>query len=260
MYQVDAFTAPGCRGNPAAVCLLEEWPTDAVLQTIADENNLSETAFVLPRNGDYDLRWFTPVAEVDLCGHATLGAAYVLATYISPERETFRFHTNSGPLEVMRADHRFTMDFPLLHAEPVRDREPVAAALGIEPLEVWREIDIMAVLPDEPSVWSLEPDLRLVASLDARGLIVTAAASTSAPYDFVSRFFAPQFGIPEDPVTGSAHCLLAPYWAEQLRVNPLLARQVSARGGGLSCEVRGDRVLLTGEVTPYLEGRIRIEE
>ena len=259
MYQVDAFTAPGCRGNPAAVCLLEDWPADSVLQSIAEENNLSETAFVLPRDGDFELRWFTPKAEVDLCGHATLGAAYVLATYASPGRDSFRFHTRSGPLEVFHSNAHLTMDFPLLRAEPVRDRRPVADALGVEPLEVWRETDLVAVLPDEQAVWQVEPNLVLVEALDGRGVIVTAAAAEGAPYHFVSRFFAPRVGIPEDPVTGSAHCLLAPYWAERLGVNPLLARQVSARGGGLQCEVRGERVLLTGKVTPYLEGRIRVE-
>ena len=272
IYQVDAFASQQFRGNPAAVCPLAEWLPDGLMQSIAAENNLSETAFLVRRPDDsgddggnggngYDLRWFTPTAEVDLCGHATLASAYVLATYVTPEEREFRFHTRSGELIVRRDGDDFTMDFPALAREPVEDVREIAAitdALGVRPLEVWRETDYLAVLPDEATVRGLTPDLPAVAALGVRGVIVTAAGSTGSDYDFVSRFFAPAVGIPEDPVTGSAHCLLTPYWAERLGKRRLSARQLSARGGELACELRGDRVLISGRVAPYLVGHIQV--
>lgn len=265
IYQVDAFASQQFAGNPAAVCPLAEWLPDDLMQSIATENSLSETAFLVRRPDDsedgYDLRWFTPTAEVDLCGHATLASAYVLATYVTPEEREFRFHTESGQLIVHRDGDDFTMDFPALAREPVENTEDIAAiadALHVQPVEVWRETDYMAVLQDEAAVRGLTPDLPAVAALGVRGVIVTAAGSTGSDYDFVSRFFAPALGIPEDPVTGSAHCLLTPYWAERLGKRRLDARQLSARGGELACELRGDRVLITGRVAPYLVGHIRV--
>lgn len=255
IYQVDAFASELFAGNPAAVCPLDDWLPDDVLQAIAAENNLSETAYFKARGEDYDLRWFTPVREVDLCGHATLGTAYVIANHFAPERDSFRFHTRSGVLEVQRAGEDFTMDFPTREGGRVEETDLVSTALRNPVQEVWRGQDIMAVLASEAEVRALDPDMAELALLDTRGVIVTAAGETC---DFVSRFFAPQSGIPEDPVTGSAHCMLTPYWAAHLGKTVMTARQLSKRGGELSCELRDHRVLITGRAVPYLEGRIRV--
>ncbi|MFQ5775214.1 MAG: PhzF family phenazine biosynthesis protein [Kiloniellaceae bacterium] len=255
IYQVDAFASKVFAGNPAAVCPLESWLPDEVMQAIAAENNLSETAFFVSRGEDFDLRWFTPAKEVDLCGHATLGAAYVIATYLEPGREAVRFHSRSGPLTVAREGDFYTLDFPSLPAERAADGAEAAAALGAAPLEVWTSMDLMAVFAGEAEVRALAPDMGKLAALETRGVIVTAPG---ADCDFVSRFFAPRAGIPEDPVTGSAHCILTPYWARRLGRAKLAARQVSRRGGELVVEDRGERVLISGRVAPYLEGRIRV--
>ena len=193
--------------------------------------------------------------EVDLCGHATLGTAYVIANHFAAERGSFRFHTRSGVLDVERAGEDFTMDFPTQEGGRVEETDLVSAALRNPVQEVWRGQDIMAVLASEAEVRALDPDMAELALLVTRGVIVTAAGETC---DFVSRFFAPQSGIPEDPVTGSAHCMLTPYWAAHLGKTVMTARQLSKRGGELSCELRGHRVLITGRVVPYLEGRIRV--
>jgi PhzF family phenazine biosynthesis protein len=255
IYQVDAFASELFLGNPAAVCPLDDWLPDDVLQAIAAENNLSETAYFKARGEDYDLRWFTPVREVDLCGHATLGTAYVIANHFAVERDSFRFHTRSGVLEVRRDGEDFTMDFPTREGGRVEETDLIGAVLRNPVQEVWRGQDIMAVLASEAEVRALDPDMAELALLDTRGVIVTAAGETC---DFVSRFFAPQSGVPEDPVTGSAHCMLTPYWAAQLGKTVMTARQLSKRGGELSCELRGHRVLITGRAVPYLEGRIRV--
>lgn len=264
LYQVDAFTDRPFGGNPAAVCPLQAWLPDATLQAIAAENNLSETAYFVPlegpENGGYRLRWFTPAVEVALCGHATLATAYVIAHHIEPGMEKVVFHSASGPLTVTRDGEVFTLDFPSEPPAPFDDGSAVAAALGTVPREVVKapKIDggkIMAVLASEAEVRAAEPDLEKVKALPGDGLIVTAPGDS---VDFVSRYFAPHAGIPEDPVTGSAHCVLTPFWARRLGKAKLAARQVSARGGDLVVEDRGARTLISGKVAPYLEGRIRV--
>ncbi len=255
LYQVDAFASRVFAGNPAAVCPLEAWLDDAKLQAIAVENNLSETAFFVANGEDYDLRWFTPAYEVDLCGHATLASAYVIANHLQPGRERVVFHSRSGPLEVTRDGETYTLDFPARPAERLDEDPGVAAALGFAPQEVWQAVSTLAVLADEAEVRSVAPDLEKVAALPYDGLIVTARGDDC---DFVSRYFAPHAGIPEDPVTGSTHTALAPFWAARLGKQRLSARQISARGGDLTVEDCGARVRITGRAALYMEGRIRV--
>jgi PhzF family phenazine biosynthesis protein len=248
-YQVDAFTHRPFAGNPAAVCPLETWLPDATLQAIAAENNLSETAFFVPRGSDFDLRWFTPGTEVDLCGHATLASAFVLMTVREPGRTSVRFHSKSGPLDVTRAGDRYTLDFPARKAAPIPPPPALGAALHLSaPAEaVLKARDLVVVLPRAEDVRALVPDFAAIAALDAFAVMVTASGTGSdGDVDFVSRFFAPAKGVPEDPVTGSAHCTLTPYWVERLGRTRLRARQVSARGGELECALVGDRVRMTG--------------
>ncbi len=255
IYQVDAFASEVFKGNPAAVCPLEAWLPDETLQAIAAENNLSETAFLVEQGADYKLRWFTPAAEVDLCGHATLGSAYVIANRLRPGADSIRFHTRSGVLTVTRQGEAFTLDFPALKRARVPDDPDVVAALGAAPVEIWQAMDLMAVFQSEADVRDMRPDMTKVAALKTRGVIATAPGSES---DFVSRFFAPQSGIPEDPVTGSAHCILTPYWSKRLGKSKMIARQISKRGGELIVEDKGARVLISGQVVPYMEGQIRV--
>jgi len=255
IYQVDAFAARVFAGNPAAVCPLDDWLPDEVLQAIAVENNLSETAFFVKRGTDYDLRWFTPAYEVDLCGHATLGSAYVIANYLDNGRTEVRFHSRSGPLTVTRKGEIYTLDFPALPPRRIEDSAEVAAALGAAPVELWDEMKLMAVFASEADVAGLKPDMGKIAALETRAVIATAPGQSC---DFVSRYFAPKAGIPEDPVTGSAHCILTPYWATRLGKTRMSARQISARGGELEVEARGARVLISGRVAPYMVGRIRV--
>jgi PhzF family phenazine biosynthesis protein len=255
LFQVDAFASRVFEGNPAAVCPLNEWLPDEVMQSIALENNLSETAFFVPEGGEYAIRWFTPVAEVDLCGHATLASAWVLFNRLGHASDRLRFSSRSGPLEVARDGERLVLDFPAQPPRPCAAPPGLAEALGAEPLECLENVDLLAVLEDAETVRSLSPDFGRLAALDYRGVIVTAAGGG---YDFVSRFFGPAVGVPEDPVTGSAHTKLVPFWASRLNRNRLEARQVSARGGNVSCRLRGDRVLIAGTAVPYLEGTIEI--
>ena len=255
LFQVDAFTGRIFGGNPAAVCPLEAWLDDAKMQAIAAENNLSETAFFVEAGDHYELRWFTPVHEVDLCGHATLATAHVLFALLEEPGDTVAFETRSGRLTVSRDGDALVMDFPALAPEPWAASDALACALGAAPAEVLGNVNCVAVYPSEADVRGLAPDLRLVAALPYEGVIATAPGEA---VDFVSRYFAPKFGIPEDPVTGSAHCELAPYWAKRLGRERLTAHQVSARGGELDCEVKGDRVLLTGRAVTYLEGIIDV--
>lgn len=262
-YQLDAFTDEIFAGNPAAVCVLRSWLPDATLQRIAAENNLSETAFILPEALRWRIRWFTPTTEVELCGHATLASAYVVLELLEPTLDRVDFESASGTLRVRRdADdpHRLLMDFPA--DPPERDVVPPAliAALGRRPLEVLKASYWMAVYEDEEAVRSIEPDFRLLADVPPGEVIVTAPAGPDRPgVDFVSRFFGPGVGIDEDPVTGSAHCILAPYWAERLnKSRKLQARQVSARGGAIECSVHGDRVELGGRCALYSVGQLRI--
>lgn len=257
IYQIDAFAERPFEGNPAAVCPLDDWLPDDVLQSIAGENNLAETAFYVGRDGSYELRWFTPLKEVDLCGHATLAAAHVLFTSGGLTATRVTFQTRSGALHVFREGELLTLDFPAW--PPVRCEVPPAlpAALGAMPAECHRAMDYLAVFESEDAIRNLAPDFRRLQLLDLRGVIVTAAGSTS---DFVSRFFAPNVGIDEDPATGSAHCTLAPYWANRLGRPVLTARQLSKRTGQLRCRVEGGRVFISGRTVPYLEGTITIDD
>lgn len=255
MFQVDAFTDHVFGGNPAAVVVLREWLDEEIMQAVAAENNLSETAFVATGAQPFGLRWFTPSTEVELCGHATLAAAHVLFSKGYFSGSELGFTTLSGLLSVRREKGFLTMDFPALPARPVPPPEGLAEALRLQPAEVLEARDLLAVLRSEEEVRSLSPDLAAVERLDAFGVIVTAPGREC---HFVSRFFAPKVGIPEDPVTGSAHCTLAPYWARRLGLKELRARQVSRRGGEVLCKVVGDRVVISGRAVDYLKGTIRI--
>ncbi len=258
IYQVDAFTGHLFGGNPAAVCPLESWLPEETMQAIAAENNLSETAFFVLGEAKNELRWFTPTLEIDLCGHATLASAFVVFQFLRPELSEVRFETRSGQVGVTREGERLELDFPANPATPLELDPAVAEALGCEPLEMFHgEHYTMVVLNDEAAVRGLAPDIGALAGLDHNAFIVTAAGAEA---DFVSRFFAPKLGVGEDPVTGSAHCMLAPFWAERLGRNPLRALQVSTRVGELFCEVRGDRVGIAGRAVLYLEGRIRVPD
>ncbi|HWR49490.1 MAG TPA: PhzF family phenazine biosynthesis protein [Bryobacteraceae bacterium] len=256
IYQVDAFTSRLFGGNPAAICPLESWLDDRILQAIALENNLSETAFLVPMGERYHLRWFTPACEIDLCGHATLASAYVVFNYLKKDLAAVQFMTISGELVVRRQDDLLAMDFPSRPPEPCdEDTVKVGLALGKAPVDLLAARDYLAVYESEADVRTLEPDFKAVAQL-GRMVIVTAPGEQA---DFVSRFFAPAHGVDEDPVTGSAHCTLAPYWSKRLDKKLLTAWQVSRRGGELFCEDRGARVTLAGNAVPYLEGAIFLE-
>jgi PhzF family phenazine biosynthesis protein len=259
-YQVDAFAARPFVGNPAGVCPLAAWLPDQVMQAVAAENAVSETAFFVPRtDGDFDLRWFTPEVEVDLCGHATLASAFVLFEKLEPERARVRFHTRSGPLEVERDQGGLAMDLPARPPVPASAEaiEGLARALGRRPIAALRARDLMAVFDSAADVRALRPNLPAVAALDTFAVIATGpGGGEDRDVDFVSRFFAPAKGVPEDPVTGSAHSTLVPYWAERLGRNRLRARQVSRRGGELHCEWRGERVRLVGQAVLVKTGAI----
>ncbi len=255
IYQIDAFTDTQFHGNPAAVCPLDAWLDDGLLQQIAAENNLSETAFFVKGADGYGLRWFTPNNEVDLCGHATLASAYVIFTYLDPGLDTIRFHTLSGVLEVTREGSLLAMIFPARPGVRCDAPDALVKGLGKPPLAVYKARDYMAVYADEQDVLDLQPVMDELKKLDALGVIATAKGSR---VDFVSRFFAPNAGVPEDPVTGSAHSTLIPYWSEQLGKTDLVARQVSVRGGTLYCTDRGSTVKMCGAAAPYLEGFINV--
>jgi PhzF family phenazine biosynthesis protein len=255
LYQVDAFTDRLFAGNPAAVCPLDTWLPDAAMQAIAAENNLSETAFFVPRGDDYDLRWFTPTVETDLCGHATQASGFVVMTQLAPQRSSVRFHTRSGPLTVTRQGDMFAIDLPAQPPEPCAMPPNLVAALGRKPAQVLGAVKYLAIYDSETEVAALAPDLAAWAHADRDGVIVSAPGRDC---DFVSRYFAPHAGIPEDPVTGSAHCTLMPYWAKRLGKTRLHARQISQRGGELFCELKGDRVVIAGHAAFYLEGRIHV--
>jgi predicted PhzF superfamily epimerase YddE/YHI9 len=256
LYQLDAFTQRLFGGNPAAVVLLDAWLPDGQLAAIAAENNLAETAFVIPRPDASPLRWFTPAVEVDLCGHATLAAADVVFRYCFPSQARLAFSTKSGELVVTRDDGLLKMDFPARPGKPVAVTDALVAALGARPRAAFLARDLLAIFDAESEVRSLRPDFARVAALDAFAIIVSAPGDK---VDFVSRFFAPGAGIPEDPVTGSSHCTLTPYWAARLGKNKLTAKQLSTRGGDLLCELKGDRVAIAGHVVEYLRGEIETE-
>ena len=257
IFQVDAFAARRFAGNPAAVMPFDRFPPDAVMQELAAENNLAETAFLV-RDGDgYRIRWFTPVTEVPLCGHATLASAAVVMERLEPDRRRVVFGSASGPLMVERAGVGYVMDFPARPSRPVPAPAGLAEALGVAPVEVVADAgNYSGLLEDAETVRKLAPDFARIARLDRGGVIVTAPGD--GPYDFVSRYFAPAKGIPEDPVTGGAHCLLVPYWTKRLGKIEFRAYQASRRGGEILCRLRGDRVELEGACVFYLEGEAEI--
>ena len=257
LYQVDAFSSQVFSGNPAAVVPLDAWLPDHLLQAIASENNLAETAFVMRDElRGWQIRWFTPVQEVDLCGHATLASAWILFNRLATGLEQVRFGSRSGPLVVTQQEGEWMeMDFPSRPPEPCPLPEGLVEALGATPRETLLSRDLVAVFDSEELVRGLTPDMSKLAALDLFAVVATARGDEA---DFVSRFFAPRVGVPEDPVTGSAHCSLVPYWAARLNKKQLLAHQVSARGGILQCEDRGERVGLSGQAVLYLEGHITV--
>jgi PhzF family phenazine biosynthesis protein len=257
IYQVDAFTDHLFGGNPAAVCPLTAWLPEAKMQQLAAENNLAETAFFIPQGENYDLRWFTPELEIDLCGHATLATAHIIFTQLGETRKIIQFITQkAGILTVSRNDDSYTLDFPSRIASPTTLPEGLLEALGGQaPLEVYQSRDYMLVYETEAQVAALRPDFPALAKLPIMGVICTAPGITS---DFVSRFFIPAAGINEDPVTGSAHCNLVPYWAQKLNKTQLHAYQISSRRGELHCELKGDRVLMSGKAITYLKGEVFI--
>jgi|SRR5579862_3470340 len=255
IYHIDAFTSRLFGGNPAAVCPLEEWLDDATLQAIATENNLPETAFFKGGGGAYDIRWMSPAREIDLCGHATLASGHVIFEVLERGRRDVVFHSKSGPLRVEKEDDRLVLEFPSRPPKPVPAPPLLATILGRAPKEVLKARDLLAVFESEADVLALKPDFQRMTTLDTFGVIVTAPGSD---VDFVSRFFAPAVGIPEDPVTGSAHCTLVPFWSERLGKKRLRARQVSARGGDLVLEDLGERVRIGGRTVQYLEGTLEL--
>ena len=255
-YIVDAFAERPFQGNPAAILPLGRWPEEDFMQKVAAENNLSETAFLVKEGDAYHIRWFTPGYEIDLCGHATLASAFVIKNYLDPAAERIRFTSKSGPLSVGCRDGRFTLDFPSRPPAPVSPLPALKEALGAEVLELYLARDLVAVVRDEQTVRRLAPDfIRLAALPKGDGVVVTAKGDAC---DFVSRCFYPKCGVNEDPVTGSAQCNLVPFWAERLAKNQLLARQLSARGGVFDCELKGDRVLMTGSAVLFAESDILI--
>jgi PhzF family phenazine biosynthesis protein len=255
IYQVDAFASAVFSGNPAAICPLERWLPDETMQAIAMENNLAETAFFVRDNGRFQLRWFTPACEVDLCGHATLGSAYVLFQELKEPAEALRFETKSGELVVRREGDRLKMDLPSWPPKQVEVDARLADAIGGRPIEILAARDYLVRYQSAEEVQALSPDMEALKTIDRAAVIATAPATDC---DFVSRFFAPAKGIPEDPVTGSSHCTLTPYWAKQLGKTRLHARQISPRRGELFCRLVGDRVEVAGHAALFLRGRIQI--
>ncbi len=257
IFQIDAFASNRFAGNPAAVLPMKTFLADATLQAIAAENNLAETAFLVPGDGDYRLRWFTPTTEVPLCGHATLASAAVVMERLEPGRNRVVFHSASGPLTVQRRGTAYVMDFPVRPSAPVSTPPDLVKALGVAPIEVLaNEFNYMALLENEKLLRELAPDMAVLARIGRPGVIVTAPSN--GDYDFISRYFAPAKGIPEDPVTGAAHCMLAPYWAKRLGKREFRAFQASRRGGEVVCRLVNDRTELQGECVFYLEGEVEV--
>ncbi len=258
IYQIDAFTDHVFGGNPAAVCILDNWLNTELMQKIALENNLAETAFAVKVGDTFELRWFTPEVEVDLCGHATLATAYVLFSYYGVSENTIKFHSpRSGSLEVEKSSSGLlTLDFPADETIALRNIPEIDNAVGLTPVKTIKgKTDYLLIYNSQQEIEALNPNFHLLSQLDCRGVIVSAPGSE---VDFVSRFFAPQSGIPEDPVTGSAHTTLTPYWASVLGKTKMTAKQLSQRGGDLSCEFLGERVKISGKAVPYLIGEIEI--
>lgn len=254
IFQVDAFTTQTFKGNPAAVVPLDEWLDDKTMQNIAIENNLSETAFFVEKDdGSYRIRWFTPETEVDLCGHATLASAHVLFNHLGYPDKQIVFDSNSGKLTVEVRDNLLWMNFPSNPPDPIPVPKLLPEAIGVIPFYTGVNTDLLILLEDEKTVRSLKPDLLILKKMEVRGVIVTAPGDD---VDFVSRFFAPKVGVPEDPVTGSAHTVLTPFWSKRLSKDKLHARQISKRGGDLECIQKGDRVEIGGSAVTYLTGSI----
>ena len=257
IFQIDAFTTRRFAGNPAAVMPLDAYLEDAQLQAIAAENNLAETAFLVPERGDYRLRWFTPTTEVPLCGHATLASAAVVMERLEPGRKAVVFHSASGPLTVKRTATGYVMDFPVRPSEPVPTPAGLAEALGVVPIEVYaNSFNYLVLVESSQLLRALAPDMAALIGMERSGVIVTAPGDGTC--DFVSRYFAPAKGIPEDPVTGAAHCMLAPYWARRLGKTEFHAFQASQRGGEIICRLVHDRIELEGNCVFYLEGHVEI--
>lgn len=256
IYQIDAFAEKVFSGNPAAVCPLHEWLSDEIMQSIAEENNLSETAFFVPTERGFHIRWFTPVAEVDLCGHATLASAYVIFTLLGYEKSEILFESKSGPLKVTKSGVLLVMDFPSQPPVKCEIPEEIVQAFNGMPIECLKAEDYIVVFGSEDEIRAAQPELSLLKNVDLRGVVITAQSNR---YDFVSRFFAPKLGVDEDPVTGSSHTQLVPYWSKVLGVKKLHAKQVSSRGGELFCELAGNRVLIAGKAIKYLTGEIEIK-
>ncbi len=256
IFQVDAFAKEVFRGNPAAICPLDEWLAAELMQKIALENNLSETAFFVKKDDLYEIRWFTPTFEIDLCGHATLASAFVIFECLKAEENTVKFYSHkSGALTVEKQGDILILDFPSRPVAKCDAPDGLIEAVGKEPKEILKARDYFLVYENEQEVLDLQPNFTKLLEIDAHGFTVTAKGENS---DFVSRFFAPEVGVFEDPVTGSAHCNLIPYWAEKLGKTELFAKQISARGGELYCELKGDRVKIGGNAVLYLKGEIYI--
>jgi PhzF family phenazine biosynthesis protein len=258
IFQVDAFTKTPFGGNPAAICPLTEWLADDVMLKIAAENNLAETAFFVKKDDIYEIRWFTPMVEVNLCGHATLGSAHVIFNCLKLEEEKINFYSSrSGDLSVEKQGDRLILDFPRYEANEIEIDEKLVEAVGKTPLQTWETQGNMVLMlfENEKEIAAIAPDMSALSKIPFDEIIVTAKGATS---DFVSRMFAPRIGIPEDPVTGAIHCSLIPFWAERLGKETLYARQISARGGELFCELKGERVKIGGNAVLYLQGEIYV--
>lgn len=252
-FQVDTFTSNIFTGNPAAICILEDWLNEDQMLSIASENNLSETAFCVKSSNNYELRWFSPVEEIDLCGHATLATAFVIKNYLDKSCDCINFETQSGILEVKTEGKYLSLNFPSREAKPCTVNNNLIEALGAKPKEVLASRDYLAIFDSEEEIASLKPNMEQLKKIDHFGVIVSAPGKQA---DFVSRFFAPKAGIPEDPVTGSSHCTLIPYWAKRFSKSKLRALQISQRGGELICKHMEDRVEIAGEAALYLKGEI----
>lgn len=254
LYQVDAFTDQLFHGNPAAVCLLDEWIDDQLMQNISNENNLAETAFIVSKENEFEIRWFTPKVEVDLCGHATLASAFVIFNFTGYEKDEIVFNSKSGILKVKKIGDLLELDFPADNLTPIKIEDEILNCVGVKPIETFKGIsDYLAVFNTETEIKNIKPDFNKVSKLNSRGLIITAPGEK---VDFVSRFFAPQSGINEDPVTGSSHTSLVPYWSKRLNKHKLFAKQISSRGGILYCRDCAERTKIAGNARLYMIGEI----
>ena len=256
-YIVDAFTDEVFGGNPAAVCIFKQWPSDELLMSITRENSLPETAFVVPEGDSYRIRWFAPSGEINLCGHATLAAAYVMMRFVTPQAEQLRYETLSGPLIVRREGKLLSMDFPAYQLKQLEVTDDIVEALGARPREVWRARDLMCIFDDPKEIMEMKPDQEKL--LHVKGALMHVTAPGFDKYDCVSRTFAPKMNLPEDPVCGSGHCHIIPYWANKLGKTELTARQASPRGGILYCKLEKDRVIMAGRAALYAKSELYID-